>query len=151
MADPGSRADSKPPRWGLWAWWQATPLYLRILYACIVGAVVGVALRELDGALRRMDQETFVRFLRPLIWAEWLKIPSRLIVRHLLTALAAPLVLIAVVQALMQAQIPKGNGLKLIGLLLLNTTVAILIGLTVANTLKPGARAAIQAKVQPGE
>src|SRR5438093_11978876 len=62
--------------------------------------------------------------------------------RHLRTALAAPLVLIAVVQALMQAKIPKGNAVKLLSLLLLNTTVAILIGLAVANVLQPGKRAA---------
>src|SRR5438093_3631510 len=62
--------------------------------------------------------------------------------RHLRTALAAPLVLIAVVQALMQAKIPKGTAVKLLSLLLLNTTVAILIGLAVANVLQPGKRAA---------
>src|SRR5262245_51678364 len=143
---------SPPPRSGLWAWWHATPLYLRILYACIAGAIVGVGLRELGAFLPPTTEAAHdIRYLQPLAWAEWLKLPSRLIVRHLLTALAAPLVRVAVVQALMQAQIPKGSAVKLIGLLLLNTTVAILIGLTVANTLKPGARAAIQAKVQPGE
>ena len=86
----------------------------------------------------RWTRSRFAGYVKPLVWAEWLAIPSRLIVRHLLTALAAPLVLIAVVQALMQAQIPKGNGVKLIGLLLLNTTVAILIGLAVANRLAAG-------------
>jgi DAACS family dicarboxylate/amino acid:cation (Na+ or H+) symporter len=138
-------------RAGLFSRWNAIPLYLRILYVCIVGIIVGVALREADVALRRMDQESFAGYLQPLVWAGWLAIPSRLIVRHLLTALAAPLVLIAVVQALMQAQIPKGNGVKLIGLLLLNTTVAILIGLTVANTLAPGKRIAQQISQQPSE
>src|SRR5438876_36340 len=138
-------------RVGLLSRWNAIPLYLRILYVCIVGLVVGVVLREADGALRRMDQESFAGYLKPLVWAQWLAIPSRLIVRHLLTALAAPLVLIAVVQALMQAQIPKGNGVKLIGLLLLNTTVAILIGLTVANTLAPGKRTALSMNERPAD
>jgi Na+/H+-dicarboxylate symporter len=125
-------------------WWHRTPLYLRILYACIVGAIIGVALRDLDAALRGLpDEDVVLHYLKPLVWAEWLAIPSRLIVRHLLTALAAPLVLVAVVQALMQAQIPKGSALKLIGLLLLNTTVAILIGLAVANALAPGKRTAL--------
>ena len=101
------------------------------------GSVVGVVLREADGAFRHMDQESFAGYLKPLVWAQWLAIPSRIIVRHLLTALAAPLVLIAVVQALMQAQIPKGNGVKLIGLLLLNTTVAILIGLRWPTRWRP--------------
>src|SRR5205807_8080108 len=116
-----------------------------IVVACLVGVVVGIALREWETALHRTADESPSSYIQPLVWAEWLKIPSRLIVRHLLTALAAPLVLIAVVQALMQAQIPKGNGVKLIGLLLLNTTVAILIGLTVANVLQPGKRAAAAA------
>lgn len=132
------------PRRGLMAWWQGMPLYLRILVACLIGAVVGVGLRELDAAVRGTDQESIGRYMKPLVWAEWLKIPSRLIVRHLLTALAAPLVLIAVVQALMQAQIPKGNGIKLLFLLFLNTTVAILIGLTVANVLQPGKHAEVR-------
>jgi DAACS family dicarboxylate/amino acid:cation (Na+ or H+) symporter len=135
----------------LLARWNAIPLYLRILYVCIVGIVVGVVLREADGALRKMEQDSLAGYLKPLIWAQWLAIPSRLIVRHLLTALAAPLVLIAVVQALMEAQIPKGNGVKLIGLLLLNTTVAILIGLAMANTLAPGKRIAQQIEHQPSE
>src|SRR5262249_56759097 len=56
------------------------------------------------------------------------------------------LVLIAVVQALMQAKVPKGNAVKLLSLLLLNTTVAILIGLTVANVLQPGKRVAAGAE-----
>jgi Na+/H+-dicarboxylate symporter len=138
-------------RAGLLTRWNEIPLYLRILYVCIVGLVVGVLLREADGALRKVDQDSFAGYLKPLVWAQWLAIPSRLIVRHLLTALAAPLVLIAVVQALMQAQIPKGNGVKLIGLLLLNTTVAILIGLAVANTLAPGKRIAQQFQDKPTE
>jgi len=48
------------------------------------------------------------------------------------------LILLAVIQALMHAQFPKGSGLKLVGLLLLNTLVAILIGLFVANVVRPG-------------
>jgi DAACS family dicarboxylate/amino acid:cation (Na+ or H+) symporter len=67
----------------------------------------------------------------------FLETPSKLILR-LLGALAAPLILVAVIQALMHAQLPPGSALKLISLLLLNTVVAILIGLTVANVLQPG-------------
>lgn len=135
------------------------PLYLRILIACVIGAVAGVGLWELERAVEKQREEQvqqwksdleagqpspkpLIAYVQPLVWADWLKIPSRLIVQHLLTALAAPLVLIAVVQALMQAKIPKGNAAKLLSLLLLNTTVAILIGLTVANLLQPGKRMA---------
>ena len=121
------------PRPSLLSRWKAVPLYVRILVACVIGALVGVLLRELHPVLENANKALVGTNLDPLVWASWLAIPSRLIVRHLLTALAAPLVLIAVVQALMHAQIPKGSAVKLIGLLLLNTTVAILIGLAVAN------------------
>lgn len=140
----------RPSNWlGMW---QRTPLYLRILWACVVGALIGLALRELDPLIDRLDLPTLEKIetgelgagsfrwrwlINPLGWAEALAIPSKLVLR-LLGALAAPLVLVAVVQALMTTQIPKGHGVRLIGLLLLNTTVAILIGLTVANVLKPG-------------
>jgi DAACS family dicarboxylate/amino acid:cation (Na+ or H+) symporter len=70
-------------------------------------------------------------------WAEPLAIPSRLVLR-LLGALAPPLILLAVIEALMHAELPKGSAFRLIGLLLLNTTVAICIGLLVANLLQPG-------------
>jgi Na+/H+-dicarboxylate symporter len=141
MTDSTAAAESPPPN-GVFARWNATPLYLRILVACLVGVVVGIALREWEAAMHRTPEDAQNSYIQPLIWADWLKIPSRVVVRHLLTALAAPLVLIAVVQALMQAKIPKGNAVKLLSLLFLNTTVAILIGLTVANVLQPGKRVA---------
>jgi DAACS family dicarboxylate/amino acid:cation (Na+ or H+) symporter len=119
-------------------WWHRTPLYLRILGACAVGVLVGLFLgQELSVAYFRKVQPL-------LIVAEALAIPSRLLLR-LLGALAAPLVLVAVVHALMQAQIPRGSALKLISLLLLNTVMAILIGLTVANVIQPGKRTSLQA------
>src|SRR5689334_1644978 len=112
MTDPTAAADQMPPPRGMLARWSALPLYLRIVVACVIGVVVGIALREWDASLRRTNYDAQSSYIQPLVWAEWLKIPSRLIVRHLLTALAAPLVLIAVVQALMQAKIPKGNAVK---------------------------------------
>jgi len=142
MPAPVAASDLPHSPRSVLARWNAMPLYLRIVVACLVGVVVGIGLREWDTAMHRTAEEAERSYIQPLVWAEWLKVPSRLIVRHLLTALAAPLVLIAVVQALMQAQIPKGNGVKLLSLLLLNTTVAILIGLAVANVLQPGKRTA---------
>jgi len=65
------------------------------------------------------------------------EIPSK-VVLQLLGALAPPLILIAVTHVLMTTEI-KGKTLgRLAFLLLLNTTVAITIGLTVANVMKPG-------------
>src|SRR5947208_2744271 len=169
--------DEKLPT-GLMARWHGTPLYLRILIACIVGALLGAGLREWDRALRvKLDDDTlqlvvgliefgdieeaqkvfsakvkeqlgYLRLVHPISLATALAVPSRLLLR-LLGALAAPLVLVAVVQALMQAQIPKGSGVKLVSLLLFNTTVAILIGLAVANVLQPGKRTSLGAGEKP--
>jgi len=65
------------------------------------------------------------------------EIPSKVILQ-LLGALAPPLILIAVTHVLMTTKITAQTARRLVGLLLLNTTVAIVIGLTVANVLKPG-------------
>src|SRR5688572_607715 len=109
---PPDDAEQGPP--GGWlGWWHATPLYTRILAACVLAVLVGLALRY------RLPVP-FFRELRPLLpVAEALAIPSRLILR-LLTALAAPLVLCAVLHALMTAQLPRGSGWRLLSLLLLN-------------------------------
>ena len=65
------------------------------------------------------------------------EIPSQVILQ-LLGALAPPLILIAVTHVLMTTQISGKTAGRLALLLLLNTTVAILIGLSVANLVKPG-------------
>ncbi len=96
--------------------WHGIPLYLRILGGVILGVIIGCLL----GAS-----------------AKPLEIPSKLVLQ-LLSALASPLILLAVVQALMHAKFPPGTGFKLAGLLLLNTIVAIFIGLMVANIVRPG-------------
>lgn len=96
--------------------WNEMPLYLRILGAVGLGLIVGVILGEHAAALA---------------------FPSKLVLR-LLGALAAPLILLAVIRALMLAEIPPGSGFRLVRLLLLNTLVAIFIGLFVANVMQPG-------------
>lgn len=104
------------PSGGRFVWWHRMPLYLRILGAVVAGILMGLVLGP---------------------WAGPLEIPSKLVLR-LLGALAAPLILLAVVQALMHAEIPKGSAWKLVRLLVLNTLVAIGIGLLVANVVQPG-------------
>jgi Na+/H+-dicarboxylate symporter len=101
---------------GLIAWWHATPLYIRIVGAMVLGVVSGLVLGN---------------------HAAPLAIPSKLVLR-LLGALAPALVLFAIVQALVNASFAKGTAGRLIRLLLLNTLVAIIVGLCVANLLKPG-------------
>jgi len=117
--EPASHlAPQRPPaeNRGWVGYWQAMPLYLRILGGCLLGVLVGVLLGEHAG---------------------FLATPSR-IVLQLLAALAAPLILAAVVQALVRAELPRGTAPKLLFLLLLNTLVAIVIGLVVANLIQPG-------------
>jgi len=128
-APPAAGEQGSPGGW--FGWWRATPLYLRILGGCVLGVLVALVLRQ-------PIPVAFFRELRPLLpVAEALAIPSQLVLR-LLGALAAPLILLAVVQALMQANFPRGSGPRLVGLLMLNTLVAIVIGLAVANTVRPG-------------
>lgn len=93
------------------------PLYARILAAVALGVGAGLALGEQARAL-----ET----------------PAKLVLR-LLGALAPPLILLAIVQALMRAHLGGRQALRLVALLLTNTLAAIFIGLAVANIVQPGA------------
>lgn len=125
-SDPAAPSDPVAPphppqsvgdhlrRW--WGRWSKSPLYLRILIGFGLGIVAGLLLGQS---------------------AEPLEIPSTLVLR-ILGALAPPLILLAIVDALMNADLPRGSALRLLGLLLLNTVVAISIGLVVANVLQPG-------------
>ncbi len=118
MSDHASVVDHQPgePRRGLLARWHHTPLYLRILGALALGLLAGALLGK---------------------EAEGLAIPSKLILR-LLGALAPPLILIAVIHALMTAELRGRVAGRMAGLLVLNTVVAIGIGLLVANVVRPG-------------
>jgi Na+/H+-dicarboxylate symporter len=113
---PPATQSPPPAPTGWFARWQHLPLYQRIMIGFGLGIVVGLLLGD---------------------WAEPLAIPSRLVLQ-LLSALAPPLILLAIVETLIHAELPKGATLRLAGLLLLNTTVAIVIGLLVANLLQPG-------------
>jgi len=102
------------------------PLYIRIALALALGVAVGMVL--------------------PADWALKFDIPARLILR-LLGAIAPPLILVAVARALINANVGGKLAGKMFFLLALNTIVAILIGLTVANAIQPGSHAALP----PGE
>lgn len=112
-------------------WWTGIPLYLRILGGLVAGVLVGVLLRMLAGEEGAAGS------------ARWLEQPSKLILR-ILGALAPPLVLVAIVHALMTAEIRGNKALRLVGLLILNTLVAISVGLLVANVLQPGRAARLE-------
>ena len=101
---------------GLIARWQSIPLYARIVIALVLGVVVGMMLGR-DAASLAM--------------------PGKLVLR-LLGALAPALILAAIVHTFMTTQLGGPLAVRLPRLLLLNTVVAITVGLTVANVIQPG-------------
>src|SRR5437016_13897312 len=84
------------------------PLYLQILIALVLGVGAGLVLRK--------------------DWAEGFNIPAQIILR-LLGAIAPPLILVAVVRALVTAEGRGRLAGKRLLRLALNTVVAILIAL----------------------
>ncbi|MCF2150852.1 dicarboxylate/amino acid:cation symporter [Desmonostoc muscorum LEGE 12446] len=106
-------------------WWQRIPLTLQIVIALIAAVSVGIAL----GAGN--PSPTNAALINNLA------IPAELVLKAL-RALATPLILVAVLHTLMTTNIPGTAGRRLAVLLLTNTTVAILVGLFVANVLRPG-------------
>src|SRR4051794_16732930 len=106
-------SESEPRGRGPFARWSALPLYLRILIGLVLGLFAGLVLGPS---------------------AHVLDLPARLILR-LLAALAPPLILVAVVHALLTAEIRGAVAWRMGSLLLTNTVMAILVGLLVANVL----------------
>jgi DAACS family dicarboxylate/amino acid:cation (Na+ or H+) symporter len=101
-------------------------LYVRIAIALVLGVIAGL--------------------ITPAWLAAYFDVPGRLILR-LLGAIAPPLILIAVMRALIGANVRGKLAGRMFLLLALNTIVAILIGLTVANVIRPGRHATLP----PGE
>jgi Na+/H+-dicarboxylate symporter len=130
QSPPPPPAPETAGRFNFFRWWASVPLYARIVGGMILGLFVGLILGER---------------------AHWLDEPAKLIIR-LLGAIAPPLILVAVVHALIHAQVKAGVAGRLFFLLILNTVVAILIGLLVANVVKPGRWAKKeQATTQPSK
>lgn len=96
--------------------WNAIPLYVRIVVAMVLALPVGLLLGE-----------------KAIVF----HMPSHIILR-LLGALAPPLILVAVAHVMLTTEIPGHRAARLAGLLILNTCVAVTIGLGVANLLAPG-------------
>ncbi|HEV3255905.1 MAG TPA: dicarboxylate/amino acid:cation symporter [Gemmataceae bacterium] len=123
---PVQQPTGQRPR--LLAWYQRTPLYLRILIALVLGMGFGWVLGE-----------------RAIIFK-----PFSDIVLRLLGALATPLIFVAVVHALLRAKVSGRTGGRLAWFLLTNTVVAILIGLLVANAVRPGRWVRLEIPQQQG-
>ncbi len=123
------------PRRGFLAWWHGVPLYLRILGALLLGVLVGAVIQQTAGEAA----EGYARALEE---------PSKLILR-VLGALAPPLILVAIIHALMTAELGGNRAARMAGLLILNTLVAIIIGLFVANLIRPGQHARLTPERAP--
>ncbi|MDZ8050296.1 MAG: dicarboxylate/amino acid:cation symporter [Aulosira sp. ZfuVER01] len=106
-------------------WWLRIPLTLQIIIALVLAVSLGIALGAGNPS---PDNATLITNLA---------IPAELVLKAL-RALATPLILVAVLHTFMTTNIPGTAGRRLAVLLLTNTTVAILVGLFVANVLHPG-------------
>jgi Na+/H+-dicarboxylate symporter len=104
------------PGSGLIERWKNIPLYGRIVMALLLGIITGLLLGS---------------------HAASLAVPGKLVLR-LLGALAPALILAAIVHTFMTTHLGGPLAARLPRLLLLNTVVAITIGLTVANVIQPG-------------
>lgn len=111
---------------GFFGWWQRVPLYMRIIIALILGAIVGYAMRiSIADTTELANRAGGFKDVSGMILA-------------LLRALATPLILLAILHALLSAQIGGPTARRMIFLLATNTAAAILIGLLVVNIVRPG-------------
>ena len=122
-----SKTTAKSEPAGCLGQWSAIPLYIRILVALVLGLITGLVLGD-----------------RAVVF----EMPSKVILQ-LLGALAPPLILVAVTHVLMTTEISAKTAGRLAGLLLLNTTMAILIGMVVANVVRPGNWAELKVPEKP--
>lgn len=105
--------------------WKRIPLYLQIVIALILAVGLGILLGAGNPDPSKVEA------------IKDLAIICNLVLKALKT-LATPLILLAVLHSFLTASIPGRAGRRLAVLLLTNTTVAIIIGLLVANILQPG-------------
>jgi Na+/H+-dicarboxylate symporter len=113
VSPPTSPANHSTGFWGLY---ERTPLYVRIVVALVIGIAVGVIMGPSAQKLKPISD----------------------IVLKLLGALATPLIFCALMNALLSTQVTGSAFMRMLALLMINTVVAILVGLAVANVVQPG-------------
>ena len=101
--------------------YQRIPLYLRIVGGMLIGAALGSCLGKSAESLKPIS-DIVLQFLR---------------------LLATPLIFIALAHSLYKANVTGRLAGRLFWLLMSNTVVAIIIGLLVANVLRPGTHIAL--------
>ncbi|MGE3179512.1 MAG: cation:dicarboxylase symporter family transporter, partial [Vicinamibacterales bacterium] len=100
---------------------RGVPLYLQILAAMIAGIFVGQLLGSRASALGQFGT----------------------ILIQMIRVMAAPLLFFAIVDAFIRSEMEGRRGLWLAGICLINTTAALVVGLTVSNVLRPGEHMAL--------
>jgi len=100
---------------------RGVPLYLQILAAMIAGIFVGQLLGARASALGQFGT----------------------ILIQMIRVMAAPLLFFAIVDAFIRSEMEGRRGLWLAGICLINTTAALVVGLTVSNVLRPGEHMAL--------
>ena len=115
---PGSPI-SKPKKERRWQ----VPLYLRVLIGALLGALFGMLFGS-EKILFSLTNNDLGQL--------------GLLAIRLLKALAVPLILFAILDALLRTRISGWQGGKLVAICLVNVSVAFVIGLTLMNSLRPG-------------
>src|SRR4051794_29658816 len=115
--------ERKSPRRSVWSVISFAlftgPLYIRIVVALSLGAIAGV----IFGA--RMAH---------------IALPAQIVLQFL-NAIAPPMIMVAVIRALVTANVNGKDSARMSVQFLFNTLFAITLGLVIANTLKPGLHA----------
>ena len=117
------------------------PLYVQVLIAVLLAVPVGLLLGRDASGFQRLPGA--VQSIVGAI-ATGLDLAPRLIIRAL-GALAAPLVVLAILSAIVTNEVRGRQGARMMAYYLLNTLVAMGIGLAISNTIRPGQGASIGA------
>jgi Na+/H+-dicarboxylate symporter len=118
-------------------WWLNTPLFIRICIGMIIGLIIGLIVGpHWNRKDYRLSPPWVLAVIRICMEV------SRLTLR-MLTAIAPSMILLAVSKSLISTKIQGRMMARLIYLLILNTLVAMCIGLVIANVLQPGANSSL--------
>jgi Na+/H+-dicarboxylate symporter len=111
---------------------RRVPFYVRIIVAMGLGIALGEVLRSLPDAYGGLSES----ISEPLG-----ELGS--VVIGLIKALAGPLLMLAVVDAFLHTLIKLRSGLIMVAITMTNAAIAVVIGLTLSNVLRPGDHMAI--------
>ena len=103
------------------------PMIARILGAMLLGGAVGLAMGTDAKPLGRIGE----------------------VVLDLVKALAAPLLFFAILDAFLRTQVRARSGAIMVAISATNALIAVLVGLTIANVIRPGERFAAVVAVDP--